>query len=167
MTAQDDTTPPAGAPPRRRARRARGDGVVPSAAAVSAASATLALAWLILLSAPVPSHGFFRPTTRVKAPPGGPARTSSLPRNRPFRVDRSESSDGRQAITTPLQLPMQRLTRRFSAGSLLMSGEEGETQEEEDEEKEDEEGDVQLPTVEVPEMMSEEVRNLGPGGGSA
>lgn len=164
MTAQGATSP-AGAPPPRRARRtrrARGGGA-PSAAAVSAASAaTLALAWLILLSAPVPSHGFFRPTTRVKAPPAGPTPFSPLPRNRPFATDSVENGSSRQSRTTAPLLPtQQRLTRRYSGSPLLMSGEDegGETagETEEGEEAEEDEEYVQLPTIEVPEMMSEEV----------
>ena len=166
MTAQG-TASPAGAPPHRRARRARrarGDGA-PSAATVSAASATLALAWLILLSSPVPSHGFFRPTTRVKTPPAGPTPINSLPRNRPVAMDSLENGSNRQARTTAPLLPMQRLTRRYSGSPLLMSGEEAETtgETEEGEAEEEEEEEVQLPTVEVPEMMSEEVSVRGRG----
>eukprot|EP00752_Nemacystus_decipiens_P002499 g2348.t1 len=134
-----------------------------AAAAVSAASATLALAWLILLGAPVPSHGFFRPTTRVNPPPAGPTPLSSLPKNRPVAMESVENggSNRQSSRTTAPLLPMQRLTRRYSGSPLLMSGEDGEKGETEEGEEEEEEGgeeDVQLPTVEVPEMMSEEER---------
>lgn len=158
--------PPAGPPsPRRqprRARRARADG---SSAAVTAASATLALAWLILLSAPVPSDGFFRPTTRtVKAPGSGSTRLSSLPtKNRPAfaRSIEGDEDDGSGAHTgAPVM--RQRGLRRYSGSPLLM-GKEGEAEttegDEEDDEEDDEDG-VKLPTIEVPEMMSEEVRGL-------
>jgi len=152
-------------PPRRRPRRARRTRADGSSAAVTAASATLALAWLILLSAPVPSDGFFRPTTRaVKTPGSGSTPLSCLPtKNRPAAMGRSiggEDEDGRGQ--TAVSVLEQRGLRRYSGSPLLMGKEgEGETTEgdEEDDEEDDEDG-VKLPTIEVPEMMSDEVRGL-------
>lgn len=149
----------------RRTRRARGS---PSTSASSAASssAAFALGCLLLLSTPAPADGFFRPTTRVKTPPGGPNPVSSLPRNRHATID---NGGGRSTRSTSQLAPLQERLAGRCPGSgmppLLMSGSEGEGgetefEEVEEEEEEMEEGDdeaVQLPTIEVPEMMSEEV----------
>lgn len=114
---------------------------------------TLALACLVLLCTPRPADGFFRPSTRVKAPPAGPKSLSSLPQGRQqlrpptlFRL-RQPEEEGAGSAGRPLPL-------------LVMSGTE-EGAEDESEGVEDEEGDedgVQVPAIEVPEMMNDEVR---------
>lgn len=154
----------------RRTRRARVSSSTASSA-VAASSAALALGCLVLFSAPAPADSFFRPTTRVKRPPGGPNPVSSLPRNRHATIDTGAA--GRSARTTTQMAPLQERNAGRCSGSgmppLLMSGSEGEGGETEveegegdrvDEEEEMEDGDdeaVQVPTIEVPEMMSEEV----------
>ncbi|CAM9325694.1 unnamed protein product [Pylaiella littoralis] len=155
ITQQQSMASPAGERPRRRARRARGAGASKAAAA---ASATLALAWLILLNTPVPSEGFFRPKTRAVKPLSGDTPMSSLPPARPS--SRGMGGNEQQGVVSVPLLPTQRLTS--CAGSpMLMSRAEGvETEDEEQEGEEGEEGEeeVGLPTIDVPEMMSEEER---------
>lgn len=153
-TQQQAMASSAGEPPRRRARRARGTG---AANAAAAASATLALAWLILLNTPAPSDGFFRPSTRAVKHPSRHNRLSSLPQTRPS--PRGTIGSDQQGIVTVPMLPIQRLTRRYSGSPLLMSREDGAETGDEEEEEEGAEGSdgVELPTIEVPEMMSDEV----------
>lgn len=150
------TMTPATAEPRVRRhqhapRRARGG--------AAAASATLALACLILLGAPGPADGFFRPSTRVMPPPQGPNAISSVPKHRPMRSVLSKGSSR--------SLPWFGMGEREEAGSGQLRGSsEGATSEEGEEGDEGGSGvkvggddeDITLPTIEVPEMMSDEVR---------
>lgn len=122
------------------------------------------LAWLCIFAAPPIAEGFFRPTPRVIKPPGGPRPSNAVPSTpRPIRLRLRESS-----------LPL-----------LVMHGAEGEDAghgegEVEVEDVEDEEGEVDgdgvdvrhrassqaqeeederiaVPSVDIPEMMDEEV----------
>eukprot|EP00904_Undaria_pinnatifida_P011450 jgi/Undpi1/7435/HiC_scaffold_22.g09908.m1 len=145
------SSPPRASPP-RRPRRADSTA---SAATAAAASVTLALACLLLLSAPGPADGFFRPSTRVKPPDGCEKSISALPRvrqssNRPGRTSALfPQPQGQGASATGRPLPL-----------LVMCGaeEEGGSGEQLQEEEEGEEEGMEMPSIDVPEMMSDEER---------
>ena len=126
------------------------------AASYSIASPSLALSFILAVFTPRSADGFFRPSTRVKAPPPGPRSLSTLPQNR-------------EQLSPPSLFPIQpqagaspdAVSKRFP--SLLMSGAEeagdldgGDEQVVEADEEAEEEG-IGMPSIEMPEMMSDQV----------
>ncbi|CAM9109187.1 unnamed protein product [Ectocarpus sp. 4 AP-2014] len=158
-------------PPRRRRAAARRTPRRDAAAAAAvAASAALALACLVLLSAPVPSDGFFRPRPNIKEPGLADNGVNVFPRNTRRPAPLCEPAGDRAMRATVPMMPLHQERGSSCSGPtrtplLVMRGSAGESEFEKEEEDEgDEEGEesqgdgVQLPTVEVPEMMSEEER---------
>lgn len=143
-------------------RRERGGRLISSSTVSTgpASSPTLALASLLLFFTPRTVDGFFRPSTRVKAPPPGPKSLSSLPQNR-------------DQHTLPLVLPIQKhaggsseisvaaLRQRFPWLLMSAAEEAGETESiDEQLVKSDEdsgEESVGMPSIDLPDMMGIEV----------